>query len=241
MSADQGLRDLYNRKYANREWHPLTLKPNGISTNRYDDAARLIQGEKGEFLEVGCGAGQMVLALADRFDRLIGVDLSDVRVTDAKQALKEHYPQFQDKIDFVTVGSSGPFPFQDGSFDVVISLAVLEHVIDVFEFMDEIARVCRPGGCTVITVPNICYVKHAFRLLLGRIPITGIGNSDIAYWRENGWDGGHFHYFSKKMLGDLLENAGFEPEKWTSDGKFAKFRRWHPNLVGHLSVRARRL
>jgi hypothetical protein len=101
-------------------------------------------------------------------------------------------------------------------------------------------RVCKPGGCVVISVPNLAYVMHVGRLLLGRQPLTGIADRDIAVWRELGWDGGHLHYFTKSALHDLLVQAGLTPEQWTGDGRWAKWRRWYQNFVGNLTVRARR-
>ncbi len=43
--------------------------------------------------------------------------------------------------------------FADGSFDLVISLDVFEHIYDPWQAFKEVYRVLRPGGCAVITVP----------------------------------------------------------------------------------------
>lgn len=231
---------LYDHQYRNEEWHPLRLRPDAWSTRRYDDVARLLAAEGGRLLEVGCGAGQLSLALAARFDRVVGLDLSPLRVERARQALRQRFPAYEGKVEFMQGDLEERLPFEDGQFDVVVACAVLANLIDVFRIVDEMARVCRPGGALVISVPNICYVKHVWHLLLGRIPLTGIPISDISYWREYGWDGGHLHYFSKPMVRDLLVDAGFVPEAWTGNGRLAKARRWHGNLVGAITVRARR-
>jgi hypothetical protein len=91
-----------------------------------------------------------------------------------------------------------------------------------------------------MTVPNICYIRHVYDLIRGRVPLTGSPSRSIAYWREHGWDGGHFHYFSKQTVAELLQSIGFNAENWTGDGKWAKLRRWYINLVGNLTVRARK-
>jgi SAM-dependent methyltransferase len=44
-------------------------------------------------------------------------------------------------------------PFKDGSFDAVISSAVLEHVKDPFRCAQEIIRVLKPGGDLICCVP----------------------------------------------------------------------------------------
>ena len=53
--------------------------------------------------------------------------------------------------DVLGVGES--LPFADGTFDAVLSLAVLEHVRDPFRCAAEIARVLRPGGTVYAVVP----------------------------------------------------------------------------------------
>ena len=53
--------------------------------------------------------------------------------------------------DVVGVGEA--LPFQDGSIDAVISIAVLEHVRDPFRCAAEIVRVLKPGGDLVCCVP----------------------------------------------------------------------------------------
>lgn len=236
------LQQMYDFKYSQEQWRPLALCPHALSTNRYDDIARLLRHEAagGKCLDVGCGSGRLLLALADHFDEATGIDLSRGRIARAEQALNDHYPELIGKVRFLHGDGEETLPFSDGEFDVVIMCAILEHVVDVFGLMDEAARVCRRGGCLLMTVPNICYLRHVKDLLIGRLPMTGAPNRDVQAWRHHGWDGAHLHYFSKASLADLLRHVGFEPEKWTGDGRYAKWRRWCTNLVGSLTVRARR-
>lgn len=234
------LQAMYDEKYRHEEWKPLTLRPDALSANRYDDTFRLLKGETGKLLEIGCGSGQLAMALGPHFDEVTGVDLSRVRIERATAVLQERYPELARKVRFVVGDGDKPLPFPDKSFDVVVACAIIEHVVDIFGLMDEIARVCKPGGCVVLTVPNICYVRHVWDQLLGRVPLTGSPKREIAYWRVHGWDGGHFHYFSKATTRDFLRHVGFEPEAWTGDGKFSRLRRWYINFVGTLTVRARR-
>lgn len=239
MSQDH-LKEAYNRRYGCEDWRPLSLYPNAVSPTRYDDIARLLRVERGSYLEIGCGSGGLTIALASQFDRLVGLDLADVRIELARQVLAECYPGLTSKVEFRSHNAGDQLPFADASFDVVCACAVLEHCVDIFRVMDEIARVCRPGGCLVLTVPNICYIKHVVNLLLGKVPVTSGASREISYFRENGWDGNHLHYFSKASLRGLLRNVGFVDEAWTGDGRWARIRRWYCNFVGNLTVRARR-
>jgi len=215
------LQELYDSKYSQEQWRPLALRPHALSTNRYDDIARLLGPEVagGKCLDVGCGSGRLLLALADRFDEAIGFDLSPGRIDRADHALKEHHPELVGKVRLVHADGEEALPFGESEFDVVIMCAIVEHVVDVFGLMDEATRVCRRGGFLLMTVPNICYVRHVKDLLMGRLPMTGVPNRIVQDWRHHGWDGAHLHYFSKASLTDLLRQVGFEPERWTGDGR----------------------
>jgi SAM-dependent methyltransferase len=45
-------------------------------------------------------------------------------------------------------------PFANDAFDIVFSIAVLEHVDDPHQVMREAIRVCKPGGLVIMNVPN---------------------------------------------------------------------------------------
>jgi len=233
-------KELFNRLYAEEQWAPILLRPHAFSTTRYDDVARLLLPERGRVLEFGCGSGGLLIALAERFDEAVGVDLSDRRIALARRILAERYPQYSGKLRFQCIGGGEPLPFEDASFDVIIACVVLEAVPDVFATMDELARVCRPGGCLLATVANVCYIRHILGMLAGRIPVTWAPTRDIGEWRRCGWDGGCLRYFSKHALSQLLLHTGFDPEKWSGSGRWARLRRWCPALCGDLCVRARR-
>jgi ubiquinone/menaquinone biosynthesis C-methylase UbiE len=242
MPAD--LKAIYERMHSSdaAAWRPRVLRPHAWTTHRYDDIARLLADEprRDALLEIGSGQGQMLAALAERYARLAGIDLSDNAVAIARAVFAERYPQLAGKIEVVAGSADERLPWTDDSFDAVIACAVLEHTVDLFAALDEIARVVRPGGVVVLTVPNLAYIKHTVGLLFGYLPRTGTPTRDMAYWRQHGWDGGHLHYFTRASLAALLRETGFEPEAWTGDGYLARARRWGTNLVGNLTVRARR-
>lgn len=231
---------IYNRKYRDEVWSPLAPRPDAVSTTRYDEVARLLRGRTGRILDVGCGAGQLLVALAGQFDDLYGIDVADERIARGQRAIEEHCPQLRSRIHLLAGRCDEQLPFEDAAFDVVTACVVLEFVADIFCAMDEIARVVRPGGYLVASVANICYIRHVLSLMQGRVPLTSVGTRDMATWRMQGWDGGCLRYFSKQTLSDLLQHTGFVPEQWSGSGKFARLRRWCRRLCGDLVVRARR-
>ncbi|GFE58454.1 bifunctional 2-polyprenyl-6-hydroxyphenol methylase/3-demethylubiquinol 3-O-methyltransferase UbiG [Geobacter sp. AOG1] len=96
-----------------------------------------------DVLEVGCGAGDLLVALAARGYRGTGVDLSD----DAVEAARERVAN-----TMVTV-ARGEVQDVAGQFDVAIASEVLEHCADDVGVLRELASKTRPGGHVVLTVP----------------------------------------------------------------------------------------
>ena len=143
-------------------------------------------------LDVGCGDGAMLRQL-DGFEALAGVDVSEAAVRIARSQ----------GLDVRAVDvNTGVLPFDSESFETVLCLDVIEHVFDPLQLVAELRRVTAPGGELLISTPNLRYVKRLFELaVLGRFPKT---SSD-----EEGYDGGHIHYFTAADIKHLLRSQGF--------------------------------
>ena len=101
---------------------------------------------KGSLLELGCGEGRGVELLAPLADSYTGVD----KIQKVVDKLSSRYPGH----DFRS-GVFPPLPFDDESFDTVVTFQVIEHVKDDEDFLKEIARVLKKGGKALISTPNI--------------------------------------------------------------------------------------
>ena len=105
-------------------------------------------------------------------------------------------------------------PFPDGSFDLVVILEVLEHVVRAEHALGEIWRVLVPGGRLLLSTPNHAFYKSRVRALKGR-PL--------------GMEGEHYRFFVKIQLESLLAAAGFRILARNSSG--------HPPLLDGRWVR----
>src|SRR5919108_4065831 len=110
----------------------------------------------GRILDVGCGDKRFADYCSQHATRYIGLD----------------YPTtFYGKSENVQVfGTALCLPFQDGSFDTVVSFEVLEHVTDPRQMVAELQRVLRPGGRIILTTPFLwgehCQPHDYFRFTL---------------------------------------------------------------------------
>ena len=94
---------------------------------------------KGELLDVGCGRKPYRAMIPAT--RYVGLEIDTPRSRET--AVADAY--YAGRI----------FPFTDESFDAVFCSQVFEHVFSPAEFLREINRVLRPGGCLLLTVPFV--------------------------------------------------------------------------------------
>lgn len=103
----------------------------------------------GHAADLGCGAGQLAVELAQVAPGLhvTGVDLSNLLLAQALR--KAAAAGLAHRVDFRT-GNVERTPFEDASLDLVVSTLSLHHWRDPIAVLDEIARILRPGGAFVI-------------------------------------------------------------------------------------------
>ncbi len=117
----------------------------------------------GRGLDLGCGDGKLTALMLQRAGprRLVGVDLDTLEVrAAARSGLYEavHHAPAQ------------CVPEADGSFEFVISNSVLEHVPMLEPVLREVARVLRPGGRFLFTVPGPGFHANLRGSLLPWVP-----------------------------------------------------------------------
>jgi ubiquinone/menaquinone biosynthesis C-methylase UbiE len=102
-------------------------------------------------LEVGCGAGFMSIALAERGFQVSAIDPVDSMVEQAR----EHVKQFGvNHRVFLNTGDAYSLNFEDDSFNLVIALGVIPWLQKPELAISEMARVTRTGGYIILTADN---------------------------------------------------------------------------------------
>jgi SAM-dependent methyltransferase len=127
-------------------------------------------------LDVGCGTGTNLTELS-RFGRVEGVDTESAAVEFCRSRGWS-----------VGLSAGVGLPFDDGSFEVVTLLDVIEHVDEDRALLAEARRVLAPNGIVLITVP-------AYNWMWGR-------QDEIAH---------HKRRYTRGRLARALTGAGLEP------------------------------
>lgn len=152
------------KEVPNKEFFPsavsLFYNPYYIIRSRLVDNIRLIAPRlKGSVLDFGCGSKpyERLFTAASSY---VGVDVE----------LSGHNHE-NSKVDFFY--KDGTLPFDDASFDNVVSFEVFEHVINLEAMIPELVRVLRPDGNLLITVPFM-YPEHEVPFDFRRITVNGV-------------------------------------------------------------------
>jgi 2-polyprenyl-3-methyl-5-hydroxy-6-metoxy-1,4-benzoquinol methylase len=139
-----------------------------------------LQGKRA--LDVGCGYGGMLIAMAEQGAEVTGVEIDPERARMGRLRLDElglHASLHES--DICSPGMAARL----GMFDVISCQDVLEHVMDPTEMIRTVSSLLRPGGVIYIQVPN----KWGVQQLMAdhHYALTGITalsrNQAIEYWK----------------------------------------------------------
>lgn len=139
--------------------------------------ARLGLPADARILDAGCGSGRNMVDLAHH-GSVTGVELSPTSVQLARER----------EAGEVIEGSVLDMPFDDGSFDLSVSLDVIEHLEDDVGALRELRRVTKPSCALLVTVPAYQWlwsghdeINHHHRRYNRR---TLLAAAEAAGWRE---------------------------------------------------------
>lgn len=149
-------------------------------------------------LDYGCGQGRYLDLLRERFPiaSLVGSDISRVALDIARRRHPEaEYLLMNDE----------RVSEDDGAFDLILSVEVLEHVADVDIATREFGRLLAPGGILVVTTP--CANPGSLEWFLNRRS-GGLQTSADGFGRFATDEPGHLRRLTSRDLRVLLARAG---------------------------------
>lgn len=142
-------------------------------------------------LEIGCGAGELLYSIRPYVGDVIGVELSKGFVDFMNKELSiEAYAEDVNNIDFRTK-----------KFDLIISIATLDHLPDPLRTLEAIKRLLSGRGKVYIELPNLNEALNFY------LPEQNRKAFNKFFWHK-----AHFFYFTPDTLSRIMEKAGFSCE-----------------------------
>jgi 2-polyprenyl-3-methyl-5-hydroxy-6-metoxy-1,4-benzoquinol methylase len=152
------------KRYADPHRGPILLEWEMSAVERGElaladiEACGLVDWKNARALDVGCGDGGFLVAMARRHARAYGLDFQEFNILGA--ALRARAWELPVS---VAVGSATSLPYRSASFDVVTCGDVIEHLADPLGALREVRRVIRPGGFFWIAAPTRWLLANLWR------------------------------------------------------------------------------
>lgn len=117
-------------------------------------------------------------------------------------------------VNFRSVDLNGPIPWPDNSVDLIIADQLIEHLVEVDNFLEEIYRILKKGGRFIVGTENLAHPRNIFSLALGYVPMNvsyskqaNIGNPFIPIIEASNQDPYMCHHkvFTTGALLELLK------------------------------------
>lgn len=179
-------------------------KQNGLSLMREFE---LRLGKKGRFLDVGCGAGELLWAAKTSGWEAQGIDPSKEFIEIGRERLGVE--------GRVTTLEEANFP--GDHFDAVIMSGIIEHLYDPLETLKEIHRVLKPNGWFWFDAPN----EDGFYMKLGNLYMRLRGKDWVVTLAPT-FPPYHVQGFNPKSLKNLVEKSDFELKELKNFGDISQ-------------------
>jgi ubiquinone/menaquinone biosynthesis C-methylase UbiE len=146
------------REYYDGVYHKKTCDKRDLSNHCRRLAQRFQPWQGKRLLDVGCGSGTWLTAVARLGGKPAGVDLSQVAIDACRRKLPD--------AELYCVPAE-QLPFADRQFDFISCLGSLEHFISPEAALREMVRVAKPDSTLLILVPNAGFLPRRLGLYSG--------------------------------------------------------------------------
>ena len=174
------------------------------------DIEPLLPANAPRVLEVGCGGGGTLAWLKEsgRAQWTAGVELSPEAAAVART-----------RVDQVHCGDADELlvNFPEDSFDLILCLDVLEHLVDPWATLGKIQALLRPGGRIIASLPNVRHHSVVLPLLFG---------GRWEYQEAGIMDRTHLRFFSRQGIASLISRAGLREIRALPTYRWGSWDKW---------------
>jgi 2-polyprenyl-3-methyl-5-hydroxy-6-metoxy-1,4-benzoquinol methylase len=156
---------------------------------RYE-IAPLLPHNPHNILEVGAASGATLRWLKSKFSNATttGLELNEAML-----------PELRENVDYAIIGSIDDYISQLKSYDLILCLDVLEHLVDPWSVLRRLCSILNPDGSVIVSLPNVAHLSVSLPLLLRR---------EFQYQDAGFLDRTHMRFFTEQSAVQLLNDAG---------------------------------
>ncbi len=183
-------------------------------------------GEKRKALDIGCGPGVMIEGLLKKKYAVNCIDAAPEMINLTQEKYKEN------PLVAAGIGKADNLNFSDDTFDLILSMGLLEYLEDQEKAITEIKRVAKKGGVIILTFPNKTSPCRIFNRASSFL-VKPISKTLRAIAKKPSQALTHKEYYPKKTI-EFLEKNGLK----VSDIIYYNFKlipypfdKWFPKLT----------
>lgn len=209
LPSNEELQQYYGKRYYNEDLGSYSAQYTEEQIMWWRVRAELVamplenarpRGERGAFLDVGCGEGWLMAAMYKRGHAVRGFDFSEVGISRWHPYL---LPYFTQGNIYALLGEQCAL---GGCYDIIFLGNVIEHVISPEDLVQKINTLLAPNGVFVVVAPN------DFSDL--QMHLLNIGAAEEPWWLSFP---DHLSYFNHNSMKYFLEDMGFTIRKVVGD------------------------
>jgi len=188
----------YNESYAKTQ---LDLDERSNSFSKIDSLWKETRRQM-RILDIGCGSGSVSHELVKRGHEVYGLDIMKEAIVRAKQ--RGIRAEIHDLNNL-------PLPYQDGFFDCVLALDILEHLFDPLSLLQEMKRILSERGYAIVFLPLHFDIRQRLRILSGK----GILLYEHLWYNPNSvpWEYFHIRFYTLREAQAFISAGGFSIER----------------------------
>ncbi len=144
-------------------------------TSMVKNAMKTFARPDSTILDIGCGDGQVTYAYHKFVKKVVGIDISKIRI---KRASMLGMKNFVGK-----VGNATNLKFKDNSIENILCCSTLDHVPNPIKALKEMERAVKKGGCIFIELDND-FLPLSFKIRINKPMLDRLGHFNRIYYRK---------------------------------------------------------
>ena len=149
-----------------------------------------------KILDVSAGIGYFAKKIKETYD-------CDLTCNEVDPHCLEQLKALDVTITSMDLDTGKPLPIEDKSYDAILCLATLEHLLYIDEFTQDLHRILKDDGTLYFSVPNYASLFQMLRLLKGKTfhdPFDERSRYEFY---------AHIRYFTHQTIVEYMDNFGF--------------------------------